>query len=256
MGSPFPGMNPFLERDTVGHDFHERAIPAIADLVGAQLAPNLVARIDDHIYVHDIGADNRQFIGRADVAVSEFPSSGPGAGGTALLVAPAEVGLPETDEEHLSFVEIRERDSWRVITVIELLSPTNKYQGPNRLQYLSKRSQILNSRAHFVELDLLRGGPRMPLKDLPTCDYYALVSRVERRPKAEVWPFRLRDPLPIIPIPLTPECPDARLDLKAAIDRVYDAARYAHYIYLGQPEPQLSSEETQWAQAMAVRGER
>ena len=41
------------------------------------------------------------------------------------------------------------------MTVIELLSPTNKYAGPHREQYLGKRKELLQSR-HLVELDLLR----------------------------------------------------------------------------------------------------
>ena len=36
----------------------------------------------------------------------------------------------------------------------------------------------------------------MPMEDLPDCDYYAIVSRAEDRPRVGVWPIRLRDPLP------------------------------------------------------------
>ncbi len=81
------------------------------------------------------------------------------------------------------------------MTVIELLSPTNKYAGPDREQYLVKRRELLASPVHFVEIDLLRGGPRMPMQDLPECDYCVLVSRVETRLDAGLWPIRLREPI-------------------------------------------------------------
>src|SRR5690606_15154439 len=117
-----------------------------------------------------------------------------------------------------------------VITVIELLSPSNKNSGADRGQYLGKRERVLESPSHLVEIDLLRGS-RLPIKGLPDCDYYVMVSRAEMRPKVELWPFRLRDPLPKIPIPLRAPDPDAILDLKAVLDRVYDGAGYEDYVY-------------------------
>lgn len=48
--------------------------------------------------------------------------------------------------------------------------------------YLAKRSELLRHYVNFVELDLLRGGPRMPMEQLAECDYYALVSRCPERP--------------------------------------------------------------------------
>lgn len=74
-------------------------------------------------------------------------------------------------------IAIRDRDDNGLVTVLELLSRSNKYAGPDREQYLGKRMLVLRSATHLVEIDLLRGGPRMPPPELPTCDYYALVSR-------------------------------------------------------------------------------
>jgi hypothetical protein len=145
------------------------------------------------------------------------------------------------------YLAVRERDTNELVTVIELLSPTNKHIGPDHEQYLGKRTEILRSRTHLVEIDLLRGGVRMPPEELPTCDYCALVSRVEERPRAGVWPWRFRDPLPVVPIPLRGNDPDARLDLKAAIDQVYDGGGYEDYIYSGLPEPQLAPDDAAWA---------
>ena len=91
----------------------------------------------------------------------------------------------------------------------------------------------------------------MPMDDLAECDYYALVSRWPERPNAGVWPIRLRDPLPSIPIPLDSSHPDATLDLQKILHRVYDAAGYEDYIYRGQPEPKLPQADDEWARTLA-----
>ena len=86
---------------------------------------------------------------------------------TETLAAPARVRLPAVDFERLSFVEIRDRKNRQLVTAIELLSFSNKYAGPDREQYLGKRGQILNSPAHFVEVDLLRRLPATCIVGLP-----------------------------------------------------------------------------------------
>jgi hypothetical protein len=243
-------MNPYLEQDDVWNDFHERFMPYVADLIGAQLAAHYIVKIDEHVFIHEPSCEQRVFLGRGDVFVaSRQPSAQEGtAGVSALTAAPAEVQLPAVDVEGVSYLEIRDRRDRRLVTVIELLSPSNKYSGPDREQYLGKRGRLLRRSVHLVEVDLLRGGPRMPFASaLPECDYYAMVSRMEKRPRADFWPIRLRDPLPVIPVPLREPDADARLDLAAVLHHVYDAARYVNYIYEGTPQPALSAEETAWA---------
>ncbi len=151
------------------------------------------------------------------------------------------------DVERLSFVEIRDRRDRQLVTVLELLSPSNKRQGPDREQYLAKRRQLLASDVHLIEIDLLRGGPRMPVEGLPDCDYCIVVSRVENRPEVGIWPIRLRARLPVIPIPLRAPDADARLDLQEALNHLYDAAGYEDYIYTGAPQPPLHPDDAAWA---------
>jgi hypothetical protein len=206
MPSPFPGMNPYLEQGDAWHDFHERFIPLVATLLGSQLRPRYIVKIDEHIYVHELAAESRRSVGRADISLGRgthevAPGTGTGAV-TGLLEAPAQVRLPAVDHERLSFVEIRDRKSRELITVVELWSPANKYAGPDREQYLAKRLEILNGPVHLVEIDLLRGGPPLPADDRPECSYSVLVSRVERRPHADFWPIALRERMPVIPVPV------------------------------------------------------
>jgi hypothetical protein len=212
MPSPFPGMNPYIERASVWHDFHESFLPQVREALTAQVVPRYFVRIDEHMYIHAV------------------PS-----------------GLPEFDTEALSYLEIRDRENNELITVVELLSPTNKYAGPDREQYLAKARRLQQSWVHFVEIDLLRGGPRMPWLDMPECDYCAVVSRFETRPRAGIWPLHLRDRLPVLPIPLRHGDADAQVDLQQALHHVYDAAGYAYHIYSGPPEPALSPANATWA---------
>lgn len=254
MPSPFPGMNPYLERDYVWHDFHERFIPLVAELLNQQILPRYFARIDEQVYLHELAAEERRFVGRPDIAVAATPRPSPVPAGASTVTAPAEVRLPlAVDIERQSFVEIRDRENRQLVTVLELLSPSNKYAGSDREQYIGKRNQYLMSPAHLVEIDLLRGGPRMPLLDLPACDYYVMVSRAPDRPRAGLWPLRLADRLPVIPVPLRTGEPDATLDLQEIVHRVYDAAGYAVYVYDGDPEPALTVEQAAWVQGFLPR---
>lgn len=245
MPSPFPGMNPYLERATAWESFHPNAISAIQYHIAAQLPAEYIVRIENRVYIHEPPAE-RRFLGSTDFGIAR--PAGASATGTATIAAPAQVTILDAVEvQRVGYVTVRDRDNNDLVTVLELLSPTNKYAGPDREQYLAKRRELLRTRAHFIEIDLLRGGPRMPPDEMPTCDYCALVSRVEERPTAGVWPWRVREPIPILPVPLRAGEPDAALDLKTVIDRVYDEGRYQNYIYRGAPEPRLAPDDATWA---------
>jgi hypothetical protein len=171
------------------------------------------------------------------------------AGATALGVvdAPAEVFIPDQDIERIPFLEVRDRQDRELVTVIELLSPSNKRPGDDRKQYLAKRRELFRSPAHLVEIDLLRGWPPMPLNQRPACDYAVLVSRAERRPASQFWPIGLRDRLPNIPIPLRAPDGDARVDLQVVLQSTFDGTGYEYFIYDGSPEPPLAPEDEEWA---------
>lgn len=248
MPSPFPGMNPYLEQEDVWHDFHERFMPAAAEMLLPQVRPDYIIKLDEHAYIHELPADQRRLAGRPDVAVVDSRSNRSRAAAEASAVAPVYGELPlAVDVERHAFVEIRDRQTREIVTVLELLSPSNKRLGADRESYLAKRLEFLRSPAHLVEIDLLRGGPRLPVEGLPPCDYYAIVSRSGERPRAGIWPLRLADPLPSIPVPLRHPHSDASLDLGALLHRVYDAAGYADYVYSGVPQPPLSNAEARWA---------
>ena len=254
--SPFPGMNPFIEQAAHWQDFHTELLTTIRRSLTPQVGPNYVVRIEEHLYIHDMPPEPRRPVGRADVSVARSGATNGAGVATDVLEAPAEVEIPEQDEERVRFLEVRDRRGRELITVIELLSPSNKRPGEGRELYLAKRREILRSPAHLVEIDLLRGWTPPPIANRPVCDYSVMVSRAERRPRAGFWAVRLRDRLPVIPIPLRIEDADARVDLQEALHSAYDAAGYERDIYEGTPEPALSAEDAAWAeQILSVEGE-
>ncbi len=162
-------------------------------------------------------------------------------------------GALSYSEGRLSFIQIEERLNREPVTVISLISTADKFSDEQRQSYLAERERILSSPQHFIEIDLLRGGRRTPIDHQPDCDYCVMVSRAKLRPRVELWPFRLRDRLPFIPIPLCATDPDAVLDLQAVLNHIYDAARYEDYIYTGTPVPALSTGDRTWADEFLSR---
>jgi hypothetical protein len=242
-------MNPYLEQNDTWEDFHQDFITRAREMLTARVGGNYLVKIEVRLCLHELSKEERRFAGRADVGVTEGPTAGSTpAAGPAVLTAPMQLVLPAVDVQRESFLEIHDKRERRVVTVLELLSPANKTPGPDHDAYLGKRGSVLASRAHFVEIDLRRVGTRPQPPELPNCDYYALVSRYQDRPRIDIWPCSLRERLPVIPIPLTPPDPDVPLDLQELLNRVYDAAGYEKYIYAEMPRPPLTPADAQWAQ--------
>ncbi len=259
MPSPFPGMNPYLEQKEIWQDFHDRYVPAIGDALAAQVSPHFIVKIEEHRFIHEPSAEKRRQIGRADVSLRPASPSKRGefGAGSMLAEAPCQLVLSTDFEvERYEFIEIYDRKNRELVAALEVLSPANKDPGGDRQQYLVKRQGILRSTAHFIEIDLLRGGPKMPTEGSGECDYSVLISVYEGRPQAGYWPIMLRDRLPIIPIPLREPLNDVRLDLQEILHTVYDRAYYKDHIYQGTPEPPLSAEDATWAESLLATSEK
>ena len=244
MPSPFPGMNPYFEQAAHWQDFHTEFLSALRRQLAPRIAPGYIVQLEEHIYIHDLPPEPRRSVGRADLSVTRGEAARPALG---VLEAPAEVHLPDQEVEWAPFLEVRDRRGRELVTVIELLSPSNKRSGEDRETYLAKRRELLRSPAHLVEIDLLRGWTPMPAEGRPVGDYSVLVSRAERRPAADFWPIRLRDRLPEVPIPLRSSDEDGRVNLQDVLHHAYDGPGYEHFIYAGAPEPPLSTGDAEWA---------
>lgn len=228
MPSPFPGMDPFIE-DQEWQDFHNRFNMVSSDALAPEVEPRYFVRIERRVYVEH-GLESDEQVRWADVSVLWSGTDSPVAlasPATGTSLAPVECILPGPQERRETYLVIREKESLEIVTVIETLSPANKRASSDgREQYLAKREEILQRRTNLVEIDLLRGGKRLPVDGRPSGDYFAIVSRGYRRPKADFYAWTLREPLPKIPVPLKKGEPEVLLDLQQVFTTVYDRARY------------------------------
>ena len=242
-------MDPYLE-DQEWPDFHHAAIEVIRELLTSNVGTHYIVRVERRVYLEH-QTDEREPFYVADATVLEkgvAAGSSPSASAEATI-APVECILPMPEEKREAFLYIRERKTMDVVTVLEVLSPGNKRPGSDgRSQYLDKREAVLKSQSHLVEIDLLRGGARLPtVGSLPPGDYYAIVSRRRKRPRAQVYPWTLRDRMPTILVPLKEEDPDVSLDVQAVLDTVYDRARYDLSIdYRAPLSPPLNDADADW----------
>jgi hypothetical protein len=253
MPSPFPGMNPYLEQSEVWPDFHNTFLTESRAVLSAAVGEHYFIKLEVRLYLEALPDQRPLFLGRGDLGVTQSPGDkafAPSA--EPSVAAPVELELPDFDEQSEASLEILDRRSQRVVTVIELLSPSNKSVEKDRQLYLAKRKHLLQSRTNFVEIDLLRGGKRPEPPELPECDYYALVHRSSRPKKLSCWPVRLRERLPVVPIPLAPPDGELQLDLQAVLHRIYDAAKFGRYIYSTAPEPRLGPDDRLWANSILI----
>jgi hypothetical protein len=247
-------MNPYFEQAALWLDFHTEFLTTLRRALAPQVGPTYIVQLEEHVYIHDLLAEPRHSVGRADISVAHARGDQAIARAVGVLEAPVEVQLPEQDVERVPFLEVRDRRGRELVSVIEMLSPSNKRCGDDREAYLANRREILRSPAHLVEIDFLRGWAPMPSENRPDCDYSVLVSRAERRRSAGFWGIRLADPLPVVPIPLRAEDNDARIDLQEVLHRAYDGPGYEHFIYEGTPEPALAPAVAAWAEQFLRAG--
>jgi Protein of unknown function (DUF4058) len=257
MPSPFPGMDPFLESQGRWRDLHASLITYSRDALNEVLSENYVAQIDEQIRL--VSPDAVVGVLYPDVLVGREPRarSAPfdAPHGSALTLEPFTVPLLKGDLEEVrdTWIEIRNLPGLELVTVIEVLSPTNK-TGAGRVEYLDKRDGYIDRPVNLVELDLLLGGRRLPMKrPMPPGDFYALVARAERRPDCDVYALSLREPLPSIPIPLKAPDPDVRLNLAEVFALAYERGRYGRTIDYGRSlDLPLQPEDRVWAEEIAT----
>jgi len=235
MPSPFPGMDPFLEKNPIFQELHTQFLAEAQALLQPQLRPKYVARLERHLTegaAWGLELEGGSLEGKEpDLVVVRGPHGGPAPSEAAVLARPSATQIETISPEELAlrkqrrivvYVNSRPRIA---VAAIELLSPSNKERGSlGQRRYLEKRGSALHSGLHWVEIDLLRQGERPPVPvELKTpFDYMVYVAQATItgwKHQAFAWP--LQDPLPVIPIPLL-GADQASLDLGACFHRSYD----------------------------------
>ena len=145
METPFPGMDPYLEHPILFASVHIRLIVTLANQLGPKIRPRYVASVEDRVFIENLGQQL------------------------------------EVREHYITILD-RYQDLG-VVTVIELVSPSNKEAGAGRDSYLAKQKEIRGSECHLVEIDLLRRGshvmsvPEAYVKPAKPFDYMICVNR-------------------------------------------------------------------------------
>jgi len=272
MPSPFPGMDPYLEAPDIWPDFHNALAAEIRGELNHALPGPYYARLEMRPEVGIVEDEDGSRPITPDVVVLRHPRPAPAGGGVAVLDRPRreiaqgiELTLHGEAIRH-NFIEIRDaKHGHKLITLIEILSPSNKRRGPDREAYRKKQGEVLDSDSNLIELDFLRAGDRvLPNAEIvaflsqfnPSPDYLVLVSRAWRRVDAgmgyEVFPRGLHEWLPCIPVPLREGEPEVPLDLQFVANRAYEGGPYARGAvdYTRPPEPPLTGPDVGWAEAL------
>jgi hypothetical protein len=249
-------MDPYLESPTIWPDVHHELLSDIRAALNAHLRPRYVARVELRVYISDEDDPGRSAL-VPDVRVETSPrrkgaknlKSEPALLSTEPLIIPTLMD-EEVEEAFLKIIHV---ESESLVTIIEVLSPTNKIRGSRgRAAFMSKRHEIMNTEIHWVEIDLLRDGvPTVTEPPLRPSDYRILVSRADQRTRTRFWPVSVRQPLPIIQIPLRGKDAESPLDLGAVFRTGYERAAYeASVDYRKAPQPPLQGEDAKWAKEL------
>jgi Protein of unknown function (DUF4058) len=246
-------MDPYLEMHW--GDVHQSLVTYAREALQPGLPADLVARMEERVFIETEPDRIRRIVPDVHIAAH---GAWPSAAATARETGSVAVAEPIVfdlllDPVTEGYIEIRERDGGKVITVIEFLSPANKTSGLGQEKYFQKQEEVLSSNASLVEIDLVRCGRRvlaLPSAEIPTQHrnaYLACVSPGWLRARRELYPLPLRQPLPAIPIPLRQGEARINLDIQALVARTYTVGRYELTNYAVEPEPPLPPEDAAWA---------
>jgi len=257
MPSPFPGMDPFLEDPEVFPNLHHDLITFLQGALQPLLPPPYFAGVGTRVWVEEA---NRFTEPDVDVFRPDRPPAREPTESAALLAgteaSPLLIQVPE-EEHYEAFVNIyKGRDQVRLVTSIEVLSPTNKTPGAHgRDLYTRKQQEMLEGQVNLVELDLLRAGRHTT--SVPEghararggpFDYHVCVRLGDRPRDFHLYPIRLEQRLPKVAIPLSPGDPFVTIDLQTVFDRSYDIGPYPRCVRYGDavPPPPLRPEQAEW----------
>jgi len=265
MPIPFPGMNPYLEHPDLWPTVHQRFMTALADTLKRELPSLYQVRLreryyqvsgEDSLVVGSPGLSWGRHLNSTTPTEADAPpslriagsaeSAGPSQSDDGDR-SPIPVLVPVPQKIYETYLEVVDT-SGEIITVVEALSPKKKRPGRGRELYERQRETIFGSRAHFVEIDLLRGWePPSIYGPDESGDYRVLISRSEQRPRAQLHVWNVMDPIPTIALPLAGPG-ELMLPLKPVVDKACDRTDLL-VNYQQPPLPPLRSEESLWLEA-------
>jgi len=250
MPNPFPGMNPYLEDVERWKGVHTGLIVRCAAALNIVLPDDYFADAEARVILEPVHKEYTP-----DVVVEQVEDFGGAVTKTAVAVMEADAPVISISEDEAeAYIEVRHISAPdEVVTAIEFLSPTNKNIGRGRDEYLEKQRQWLRLPVNFLEIDLLRAGPStvaglIDESKMPRHYHYVCsLHRAGGRGNFELWPSRVQERLPRLPVPLRPQDGQVTLDLNSLINAHYDANRLARRLdYAREPVPPFAGEDTVW----------
>jgi hypothetical protein len=257
MKSPFPGVDPYIEAQGKWPDFHLRFLNYLCESIAELLPESYDASLHERTSVIDL-ASRRVDVVEPDIGVSRSIHHPPVSKQTATVLEDpsdsVELLLPEEFNVRETFIEIHHRSNRQLVTVVELLSPSNK-SSPGFGQYESKRAGIHQSDVHRVEIDLLLTGRRLSMRQpLPAGDFYIFVSDAARRPKCDVRSWTLTQRIPPVAIPLKSPDGAITIDLAAVFQTAYERGRYERSLdYTQSLDLPLTQSTREWCENIASK---
>ena len=182
---------------------------ALREAINQRLPEGYVAQIETRVALVSFDLPGAQRI--PDVLVGRqpdaprFSSSSSGEAAGVATIEPRTIPLAAGEVEvRERWIEISSLPELELVTVIEILSPSNK-SGSGRNEYLQKRGALIDQPVNLVEIDLLLGGRPMPMgRNLTAGHYHAIVARC--REPAGCPGLRLDDPALSSPDPDPSPC--------------------------------------------------
>ncbi|MFH5803589.1 DUF4058 family protein [Alienimonas sp. DA493] len=210
------------------HDFHQTWIPQLKlALNGGLLPPGYYGHVERSFGTVS-AAEHEADLLTLEEGAAVFGGEGERDGGTAVLDAPPRVA-EVTDLAHVSESEyyaarasrlaIRREVDHRVVALLELASPGNKDRPASVERFVSKLTEAMEDGVHVVLIDLLPGGRSDPaglhgaVLEALGRDYEAPAGKplcaagyqVGPRWRSYAEPLAVGDPLPTVPLFLTPD---------------------------------------------------
>ena len=131
MPSPFPGMDPYLENETLWPAFQHQLVLCLYQILLPGLVDRYRARVNQRHYCTE----------------------------QALFTS---VVREEHNEE---YVEIRQRSDGKLITLLDVVSPANKVTAAGRAAYLDKRARPSRpARAWSRSISFCKGSRRSSIR--------------------------------------------------------------------------------------------
>ena len=258
MPSPFPGMDPWLERPMLFPDLHNSLITYLKAAINAVLPAGYAVSSANRLWV-DVES-------RREPDVSVFGATTPPSDSGAIATLTAAGLLAVETDESLSdpieepYLEILSDEGDRLVTAIEVVSLSNKKAGDGgRTSYQQKQGEYRASGVNLVEIDFLRGGPHataVPESRLRAVvgefAYHVCIMLAGVPNHYFVAPIKLGDRLPEIPVPLDRGIDPIRMNLQTVFERCYDEGGFTRLAKYDRRacDPPLTPEHQAWAEGI------